>query len=322
MQAFRYDAHPMGMFISTVAALSSVLPGGRPGGRRRQPPLSDHALDRQGPDDRRVLLPAQPRPALRLPQQQPELPRQFPEHDVQDVGAASIRSIRRWSRRSTSCSSCTPTTSRIAARTPCGPSARAGSTRTAPWPGRRRPSTGRCTAAPTRPCCACWPRSATCATCPAFIERVKAGDGRLMGFGHRVYKNYDPRARLIKRVADQVFEVTGRNPADRHRPRVGADRPAGRLLRLTQAVSERRFLLGDHLPGDGYPGRPVPGALRHSPHRRLAGAVAGDDHRPRAEDRPAAADLVGRTRRSYVPIDRRDYAPAPEPRAVSAPSKP
>ena len=47
---------------------------------------------------------------------------------------------------------------------------------------------------------------------PAFIERVKAGDGRLMGFGHRVYKNYDPRARLIKRVADQVFEVTGRNP--------------------------------------------------------------------------------------------------------------
>jgi citrate synthase len=47
---------------------------------------------------------------------------------------------------------------------------------------------------------------------PAFIDRVKAGDGRLMGFGHRVYKNYDPRARLIKRVADQVFEVTGRNP--------------------------------------------------------------------------------------------------------------
>jgi citrate synthase len=47
---------------------------------------------------------------------------------------------------------------------------------------------------------------------PSFIERVKAGDGRLMGFGHRVYKNYDPRARLIKRVADQVFEVTGRNP--------------------------------------------------------------------------------------------------------------
>ena len=45
-----------------------------------------------------------------------------------------------------------------------------------------------------------------------FVKKVKAGDGRLMGFGHRVYKNYDPRARLIKRVAEEVFEVTGRNP--------------------------------------------------------------------------------------------------------------
>ena len=47
---------------------------------------------------------------------------------------------------------------------------------------------------------------------PAFIEGVKDGDGRLMGFGHRIYKSYDPRARIIKRVADEVFEVTGRNP--------------------------------------------------------------------------------------------------------------
>jgi len=44
-----------------------------------------------------------------------------------------------------------------------------------------------------------------------FIQRVKNGEGRLMGFGHRVYKNYDPRARIIKRVADEVFEVTGRS---------------------------------------------------------------------------------------------------------------
>src|ERR1051325_749785 len=47
---------------------------------------------------------------------------------------------------------------------------------------------------------------------PAFIERVKGGGGRLMGFGHRVYKSYDPRAKLIKQVADQVFEQTGLNP--------------------------------------------------------------------------------------------------------------
>lgn len=47
---------------------------------------------------------------------------------------------------------------------------------------------------------------------PAYIKRVKAGEMRLMGFGHRVYKNYDPRARIIKQIADEVFEVTGRNP--------------------------------------------------------------------------------------------------------------
>jgi citrate synthase len=47
---------------------------------------------------------------------------------------------------------------------------------------------------------------------PEFVARVKNGEGRLMGFGHRVYKNYDPRAKIIKQTADAVFEVTGRNP--------------------------------------------------------------------------------------------------------------
>jgi len=47
---------------------------------------------------------------------------------------------------------------------------------------------------------------------PGFVQGVKEGKQKLMGFGHRVYKNYDPRARLIKKVAEQVFEVTGRNP--------------------------------------------------------------------------------------------------------------
>jgi len=47
---------------------------------------------------------------------------------------------------------------------------------------------------------------------PAFIKEVKGGGGRLMGFGHRVYKSYDPRAKLIKRVADDVFRETGLNP--------------------------------------------------------------------------------------------------------------
>jgi citrate synthase len=47
---------------------------------------------------------------------------------------------------------------------------------------------------------------------PSYVERVKSGEYRLMGFGHRVYKNYDPRARIIKHIADEVFDYTGRNP--------------------------------------------------------------------------------------------------------------
>jgi citrate synthase len=50
------------------------------------------------------------------------------------------------------------------------------------------------------------------ANIPGFIQRVKNGEGRLMGFGHRIYKSYDPRARVLKEMAHKVFEVTGKNP--------------------------------------------------------------------------------------------------------------
>src|SRR5262249_45994530 len=47
---------------------------------------------------------------------------------------------------------------------------------------------------------------------PELIKQVKAGERRLMGFGHRVYKNYDPRAKIIRKLAHEVFAVTGKNP--------------------------------------------------------------------------------------------------------------
>jgi citrate synthase len=50
------------------------------------------------------------------------------------------------------------------------------------------------------------------AAIPEFIKKVKAGEGKLMGFGHRVYKSYDPRAKRVKQLADEVFEITGKNP--------------------------------------------------------------------------------------------------------------
>ena len=53
---------------------------------------------------------------------------------------------------------------------------------------------------------------ASVANIPGYIKRVKAGEIRLQGFGHRIYKNYDPRAKIIKQIADQVLEVTGSSP--------------------------------------------------------------------------------------------------------------
>jgi citrate synthase len=50
------------------------------------------------------------------------------------------------------------------------------------------------------------------ANVPAYIKKIKEGKGKLMGFGHRVYKNYDPRAKIIKWTAEKVFAVTGGNP--------------------------------------------------------------------------------------------------------------
>ena len=127
---------------------------------------------------------------------------------------------------------------------------------------------------------------------PEFIKKVKAGEGsRLMGFGHRVYKTYDPRAKVIKRIADLVFAVTGKNPLldialELERIALQDD-----YFVSAQAVPERRLLLGPDLPGDGLPGGDVPGALRHPAHGRLDRAVGRDAARPGAEDRASAADL-------------------------------
>ena len=75
------------------------------------------------------------------------------------------------------------------------------------------------------------------ANVPALIKAVKAGERRLMGFGHRVYKNYDPRAKIIKEVAHQVFEVTGKSPLIDIARRAREDRPRRRVLREAPAVS-------------------------------------------------------------------------------------
>ena len=107
-----------------------------------------------------------------------------------------------------------------------------------------------------------------------FMEKVKNKEEgiRLMGFGHRVYKNYDPRAAIVKKAADDI------------------------LLHRAQALPQRRLLHRPHLQGHGLRVEDVHGAVRHRAPAGLDRPVARDDGRPRDEDRPPAPDLHGRTR--------------------------
>ena len=84
MRGFRYDAHPMGVFLSTVGALSTFYPDAKNVSDADVAPAADPAAHRQDADDRRVRVPSQRGPLLRLPGQRPQLRRQLPEHAVQD----------------------------------------------------------------------------------------------------------------------------------------------------------------------------------------------------------------------------------------------
>ena len=95
-----------------------------------------------------------------------------------------------------------------------------------------------------------------------------------MGFGHRVYKNYDPRAKIIKEIADQVFEVMGRNPLLDIALELERIALPGRLFYQAQALSQRRFLFRLDLSVDGTADGHVSGAV--SRFRELqAGSLSG-----------------------------------------------
>ncbi len=140
---------------------------------------------------------------------------------------------------------------------------------------------------------------------PAFIEQVKAGKRKLMGFGHRVYKNYDPRARIIKQVAEEVFEVTGRNP------KIDI---ALELERI--ALSDEYFIKRKLYPNVDFYSGIIYQAMGFTPEQftvlfgipRTVGWLAQWQEMlldPRTEDRPPAADLHGLECRDFVPMEQR-----------------
>ncbi len=211
MQAFRYDAHPMGMFISTVAALSTFYPEARdihdPEARYKQivrlvakvPTIAafsyrhSRGLPYVYPDnelsypgnflsmlDKMTEVRYTPNPALER-----ALDVLFILHadHEQNCGTAAMRVI--------------------------------GSSHSDPYSavaGAAGALYGPLHGGANEEVLRMLMEIDNVKNVPAFIERVKNKETLLFGFGHRVYKNYDPRARIIKKVAEEVFEVTGRNP--------------------------------------------------------------------------------------------------------------
>ena len=125
---------------------------------------------------------------------------------------------------------------------------------------------------------------------PEFIKRAKDKNDpfRLMGFGHRVYKNYDPRAKIMQKTCHEVLDAVGhqRRSDPEGRDRARADRALRRLFHPEEALSQYRLLFRHHAEGAGLSDRHVHGAVRHRADGRLDRAVEGDD---RGSDRSASA---------------------------------
>ncbi len=211
MEGFRHDAHPMGMFISTVGALSTFYPD---------------AKEIFSPESRRLQT-------LRLIAKVPSIaayafrhsigrPFNQPDNDLSYAGNFLSMLFRMTELRYTPNpvleramevlfilhadheQNCSTSTMRAIGSSHADPySALAGAAAAL-----YGPLHGGANEAVLR----MLHEIGSISNIPAFIKRVKSGEGRLMGFGHRVYKSYDPRAKIIKTMADLVFDVTGKNP--------------------------------------------------------------------------------------------------------------
>lgn len=211
MQGFRYDAHPMGMFVSTVAALSTFYP---------------EAGDIFSPDVRRKqilrLIGKVPTVAAFAYRNSTGMPYVYPDNELTFPGNFLSMMFRAGSNRYTPHpvleraldilfilhadheQNCSTTAMRNVGSSHVDPFSATAAAAAALY----GPLHGGANEAVLR----MLDHIGNVSKIPEFIKGVKAGEGKLMGFGHRVYKNFDPRANIIKKLAEEVFEVTGRNP--------------------------------------------------------------------------------------------------------------
>jgi len=211
LDGFRYDAHAMGMMISAVAALSTFYPEAK---QIQDPAVRWIQITR--------LLAKMPTLAAFCYRHHRGLPYVYPENEFSYTGNFLNMLYRIGSKdfkpnpvleraldvlfilHADHEQNCSTTTMRVIGSSHADPfSALAGAMAAlyGPLHGGANEAVLRMLA-----------HIGSVANIPAFLEKVKAKEEKLMGFGHRVYKAYDPRANIIKRTADEVFEVTGRNP--------------------------------------------------------------------------------------------------------------
>jgi citrate synthase len=210
MDGFHHDAHPMGILLSTVAALSTFYPDGRavsdPKYRRKQiirligkmPTLAAYAYRH------RLGRPyIYPDPELCYTKNYMNMlwKKTEPKYVANPVLARALEVL--FILHADHEQNCSTSTMRMVGSSNADPYATTAAAISALW----GPLHGGANEEVLR----MLDGIGTKDRIPACIEKVKAGECKLMGFGHRVYKNYDPRARIIKRVAEEVFEVTGRN---------------------------------------------------------------------------------------------------------------
>ncbi|MBI5464146.1 MAG: citrate synthase [Ignavibacteriales bacterium] len=211
MEAFRYDAHPMGMFISTIAALSTFYP---------------EAKELNDPENRMTqicrLIAKVPTIAAFAYRHSKGAPYIYPDNELTYAGNFLNMMFRPSSKEYTINpvleraltvlfilhidheQNCSTNVMRSVGSSHVDPYSAVAAAAAALW----GPLHGGANEAVLH----MLDEIGSVNKVPAFIKEVKEGKGKLMGFGHRVYKNYDPRAKVIKNLAYQVFNVTGKNP--------------------------------------------------------------------------------------------------------------
>jgi len=211
LEGFRYNAHPMGMFISTVAALSTVYPESRNVHDREVRLHQIHRLIGKVP----TIAAYTYRHSLGFPYVYPDNDLSYaenfmnmlwkmvePKYHANPILARALDIL--FILHADHEQNCSANVMRAVGSAQADPylcTAAAAAALSGPLHGGANEEVLRMLA-----------EIGSKERVPAYIDNIKAGHGKLMGFGHRIYKNYDPRAKIIKWAADQVFQATGKNP--------------------------------------------------------------------------------------------------------------